>query len=188
MLVWKKFSKSFLYILWHVQNCLFSLIFDFQFQHNVEHPKKYRLHNFSPSEKYLNLSSPIHSFWDSAGWGPGAAASRRAFDRNVSELGRVILRCLCCFSEGRTACAELYARESIWFLILTLAYNSVQTVRLSENSKNKASQNRPPKLDFISVKPFWKQPPRCATPAESRKRPSCNPQSWDIFRPPLLKE
>ncbi|MGN0483544.1 MAG: hypothetical protein ACI4HI_08335, partial [Lachnospiraceae bacterium] len=36
-------------------------------------------------------------------------------------------------------------------LILPSAYNFVQTVRHSKNSKNKASQSRPSELDFIPV-------------------------------------
>ena len=52
------------------------------------------------SEKYLNLPFPIHSFRDSAGVAQRGGCFQKGFDRNVSELGRGSLRCLCCLSRG----------------------------------------------------------------------------------------
>ena len=56
-------------------------------KHNLEYPKTYRIATLFHSEKYLNLPSPIHSFRNSAGWGNGAAASRRALTEMLVSLG-----------------------------------------------------------------------------------------------------
>ncbi|MGN0484834.1 MAG: hypothetical protein ACI4HI_14910, partial [Lachnospiraceae bacterium] len=80
----------------------------------------------------------------------GAAGSKVALTEMIVSSGGWDCDAFAVFRSADWLCKIVRARKNP-FLILTCAYNFVQTVRHSKNSKNKASQSHPFELDFISV-------------------------------------
>ncbi|MGN0484566.1 MAG: hypothetical protein ACI4HI_13545 [Lachnospiraceae bacterium] len=78
------------------------------------------------------------------------AATKVALTEMLVSLDGWICDTFAVFRSAERLCESVCQRKNP-LLILALAYRFVQTVRPSKDSKNKASQIRPSKLDFISV-------------------------------------
>ena len=129
---------------------------DKSFGHNVilNSRKSIGLTYFFHSEKYLNLSFPIHSFRDSAGVAQRGGCFQKGLTEMKSSFDRGSLRSFI-FAVFRMSYSlhGCVCQRKNQNRMLFLAYTSAQTVRLSKDSKGIANCPGQTHLTFLS-KPF----------------------------------